>query len=762
MAKIASPIEPLFDGPAISAERVDGWSPMIEQLTERFGDFDAPAFAIRDDGVAGIEVGKLFYAIAPDGDPYEGEKRLYLRTSAAPFFADQGDGAAPLNRPTLARDGGAGLLGMAGGGTAQDALAGVAVGLVGDGVTDNLAAINALFAQHDEVTIRPSKTGAVMIISDTLVVPAGKTLRVHRKCELKLVNGSTAECVVRLGNAAAIYCDGTLNGNLSNRPSAVNMAVWGVIMRDVADCICEVARYKDVGTTAAGLAADQQNGGAALIDFSAAATADVSNNYVGPGRIVDSVNHGFMARIVSRFPALSEGYSPYYCQYNTIRGLRGPGGNKNVVELAGPHTRFNTVEDVVAVDPTGQAGFECDFGAYGNIFRRCVEQFSSGFTFARSHSAFNNASNVDVAVGGTQKYTRDNVWEDCRVSGGTVDGSALNICGVGRSGTGARFIRPVAHGQQRVGSAFINGLFVESVDFKTNNIVCEAPQFSAVTFGLRTYGSAGHGSIAMIGGRVVYASKMLSVTADCIVDAIVFDGVAIEGASAAIDGADGATGEYVKSMTIRNCRFVGQLVTTVRPQARADCVLKWAGNVFACGTATGVPVTVANNGANLIDEGGNVFTTRVPAAALNGNNERVTASARNHVTNIALMSPIIGSARVARTAAPISGTYTIGDRWVQSAPVAGGVPGGVCTASGTAEAISVVAITEAGSPIITVDDASTLKPGQYVQLAGAFTLARILTIVGTTVTLSVNAAAATTGAMTNRPFTFKNDAAMAA
>lgn len=611
--------------------------------------------------------------------------------------------------------------------------------------------------------MRPSKTGAVFIISGTVFVPAGKTLRVHRKCELKLINGSIAECVVRLGNASAIYCDGTLNGNITNRPADVNMAVWGVIMRDVADCICEVARYKDVATTDAGLAADQQNGGAALIDMSVNATADVSNNYVGPGRIVDSVNHGFMARIVSRFPALSEGYSPYYCQYNRIRGLRGPGGNKNVIELVGPHTRFNTVEDVVATDPLGQAGFECDFGAYGNIFRRCVEQFSTGFTFARSHTAFSNASNVDVVVGGTQKYTRDNVWEDCRVVGGTVDGSALNICGVGRSGTGVRFIRPVAHGQVRVGSAFINGLFVESVDFKTDNIVCEEPQFTSVSFGIRAFGAFGHGAIAMTGGRVVYAIKILSVTADCIIDEITIEGVTIEGTTTAIDSAaTGTAGEYVKSLAVRNNRFVGQLVTTVRPQSRGDCVLKWGGNVFACGTATGVPITVTPGGANLIDEGGNVFTTRIPAAAVNGTSDRVTASGRNHVTDIALMSPMIGVARVVRSAAPIVGTYTIGDEWDQATPVSGGVPGGKCTASGTADIISVTATSTIGEPNVTVVDATGLKPGQYIQLPGAFTLARILSIIGTTLTMSVNAADTVTDTMTNRPFTFKNKAALSA
>uniref|UniRef100_UPI000262C7E9 hypothetical protein n=1 Tax=Sphingobium yanoikuyae TaxID=13690 RepID=UPI000262C7E9 len=44
---------------------------IIGQLTDQFGDFDAPVFVTVADGVAAMDVGKLFYALAPAGDAHD-------------------------------------------------------------------------------------------------------------------------------------------------------------------------------------------------------------------------------------------------------------------------------------------------------------------------------------------------------------------------------------------------------------------------------------------------------------------------------------------------------------------------------------------------------------------------------------------------------------------------------------------------------------------------------------------------------------------
>lgn len=83
---------------------------MVEQAAPLFEDGSAPMFMVMADAIAAMAVGKLFYAIAPEGavDPdsdrdVSGEKRLYLRTALVPFFADQGEAASPASRPMVTR-----------------------------------------------------------------------------------------------------------------------------------------------------------------------------------------------------------------------------------------------------------------------------------------------------------------------------------------------------------------------------------------------------------------------------------------------------------------------------------------------------------------------------------------------------------------------------------------------------------------------------------------------------------------------------------
>lgn len=98
---------------------------VVAELSDQFGDFDAPFFSTVAAGIAAMAVGKFFYSLAPDGDPNEGQKRLYLRTAADPYYADQGNGAAPLNRALMQsheQGKGASLVARKGGGYIEDAV----------------------------------------------------------------------------------------------------------------------------------------------------------------------------------------------------------------------------------------------------------------------------------------------------------------------------------------------------------------------------------------------------------------------------------------------------------------------------------------------------------------------------------------------------------------------------------------------------------------------------------------------------------------
>lgn len=740
---------------------------IIAQLTDQFGDFDGNSFPTVAAGVAETVVGKLFYAIAPEGAtapengrPVDGEKRLYLRTNSAPYYQDQGDKSAPLNRPTLSATNGAELLGIAGGGTTQDALAGVAVGLVGGGATDNLAAIHALLAAHDRVDIYPSKAGSVFGISDTIIIPGGKVLGVHPAVSLKLLTGATAAAVVAAGgDGARLECEGTLDGNLAAREAAgFTGMTFGVALLNVSDCTFYAATYKDIGATTVSIATHGENGGAAIIQMTASATADVSNNHIRAGRLVDCVKHGFMGRIVSDFLGMQESDSDHYCQFNSISGLVGNGGNKNAIELAGPNTRYNEVTDIRAINCTGQSGFECDFGAYGNSIRRCSVEYESGVLITRTFSAFNDASNIDVTPGAPQKLSRDNLFEDCAFLGGTMSGafSVRGFCVLQR-GQGTRFVRPRMSGQVRgAGTGQLVGFYVEALTGFTDDITCIDPDFSGVEYGVRALGPVyGVGSINIVGemGRIRYTYRLCDNSTTPAKSMRVK--VRAEGVTTAISGRE------EERIDIRDSEFVGQIETTILQPTNPDGVLIHGDNHFRCGTSTGVPIAVQIGGGAVIDRGGSVYTSRVPGSALNGNNGRIINSGQNHVTQIALMSPVISRANPVRASDPITGNYTIGDKIILPSPLAGSAWQRVCTASGTPDAISVTATSASDSPTVTVTDATGLKKGQYVQLPGAFTLARILDVVGTTLTMSVKPSAAVTDTMTNRVPTFKYETPLA-
>lgn len=70
---------------------------MVEQAAPLFEDGSAPMFMAMGEAIAAVDVGKLFYAIAPVEEDNAGAKRLYLRTAIAPFYEDMGDDAAPVS-----------------------------------------------------------------------------------------------------------------------------------------------------------------------------------------------------------------------------------------------------------------------------------------------------------------------------------------------------------------------------------------------------------------------------------------------------------------------------------------------------------------------------------------------------------------------------------------------------------------------------------------------------------------------------------------
>jgi hypothetical protein len=66
-------------------------------------------------------------------------------------------------------------------------------------------------------------------------------------------------------------------------------------------------------------------------------------------------------------------YDPdnWFVRFNTFRNGHTVWGGKRFIELIGPDTIRNVVEDIVAIDTGAQDVFEADFGASWNHFNRC-------------------------------------------------------------------------------------------------------------------------------------------------------------------------------------------------------------------------------------------------------------------------------------------------------------------------------------------------------------------------------------------------------
>ncbi len=99
------------------------------------------------------------------------------------------------------------------------------------------------------------------------------------------------------------------------------------------------------------------------------------------------------------------------------------------------------------------------------------------------------------------------------------------------------------------------------------------------------------------------------------------------------------------------------------------------------------------------------------------------------------------------SAIPTVGTYTIGERIGHSAPAVGQPKGWSCTVSGTFGTLAgVTGGITTGTKILTVNDATNVKFGHYITIAGVAGVKRVTKVSGTTVYVDTNASATVAGA----------------
>jgi hypothetical protein len=108
------------------------------------------------------------------------------------------------------------------------------------------------------------------------------------------------------------------------------------------------------------------------------------------------------------------------------------------------------------------------------------------------------------------------------------------------------------------------------------------------------------------------------------------------------------------------------------------------------------------------------------------------------------------------SAIPNSGSWFAGDELKDTTPTSGGSIGWVCTTNGTqGTLVGVTATTINGSPTFTVSTTAGLDVDVFISIAGAFTRAKIISIIGTSVTVDANASGGVSAAVTYANAVFK-------
>lgn len=285
--------------------------------------------------------------------------------------------------------------------------------------------------------------GKRFIIDDTLIIPPGKSLIGSDGTIIQLSDAckNTVDAVVKLAQRASLS-NVILDGNLKKREALGTLSryVYGAIISNVSSASVTDCVVVDCGSTKKFARDFGGNGGGFLIELTSGATSNVTNNRILRCMSI-GFSTGFHARIESPFRKAS-GHTRFFACGNTISRLSGYYGNKNSIELVGPNTNGNLVENCNIINPLGQGGVEADFGASHNVFSRCSIVFERGMKLAKGFDAFSQRT---FDLPGEQLFVPfGNKFVDCSITGSvSLNGHSIHGFSCFGAGHGAEFIRPV-------------------------------------------------------------------------------------------------------------------------------------------------------------------------------------------------------------------------------------------------------------------------------------------------------------------------------
>jgi hypothetical protein len=192
-----------------------------------------------------------------------------------------------------------------------------------------------------------------------------------------------------------------------------------------------------------------------------------------------------------------------------------------------------------------------------------------------------------------------------------------------------------------------------------------------------------------------------------------------------------------------NGNFIYNFLTTVSPPSTSVRVGGIAVYNDSSGANSVNNITITNN---VIRKGNGIGiqTYFVENCTISGNTiSDVFGSYFDTSSTSVLLNPIIGY----YSAAPTTGSWQKGVALYNSAPASGGYVGWVCTNFGTfGTLIGVTGSITINTNVLTVNSATNLALGQYIQVAGVTPIMKIIAISGTTISVDTLSNATVTSA----------------
>jgi hypothetical protein len=620
-----------------------------------------------------------------------------------------------------------------------------AFGAVGDGVTDDTAAIQAaITAANGNGLGVLLATGATYGITAFLNL-SGARLVGDGTATIKALGTSTQTLLVRLTTDNSGVVGVTLDGN------AVARQASGGLVGSPVQAVVGGANYctvEDVIVRDCGLPGTVAGSGV-LFDLAQAPTAgSVSHNAMRRVRVEDAGGNLEMGlRVRSPFDGATYDPAGPHAAYNTIEDCIIVGCRKHSIEIVGPNVIGTTVSRTVAIDPQGSTAFDADFGARGTVFDTCAVQgyggppkVGEGNTYIGFRVGADFADPDSATLGCV-----DTVVINCRTENAALDVAGVEVYGV--AVRGAKRTRIVNFTQRAVTSAQTE-VWGVAVTRGASDVLIDNPSLQDVSRGIVMGASLTNASrIHLRGGFIDASVTGYESRSGGVITDLMISGVSVR-----------ANDNSLRMQAEQTFLVTGARLSYGASPVSGKQLIQFP--LTGTGVVSGTFFDLSGSNANATDvraRGQNVVgcfvrlgNGTVAASELLFPNADDTTRG-SYIGNLSEARMRNGGfADISSGAAPTApdgASWFQGDRVWNRTPAASGTMGWVCTTSGTLGTLTgVTGSITSGQTALTVNDASNLRLHQRITIAGVTGQKFITAIAGTVVTVDTTADATVSGA----------------